>query len=77
MPARAVIVVDSRGKAAVAESGLVEPLLEAGFAVFSVDLRGRGETLGHYGPRYDTNFRLLANQILLGNSCLPVAWPWT
>ncbi len=29
-------------------------------------MRGRGETLGHYGPRYDTNFRLVANQILFG-----------
>ena len=39
---------------------------KAGFAVLAVDLRGRGETLGHYGPRYDTNFRLVANQILMG-----------
>ena len=41
-------------------------MLAAGFAVLAVDVRGRGETLGHYGPHYDTNFRLVANQILLG-----------
>jgi cephalosporin-C deacetylase-like acetyl esterase len=65
-PSRTVILVDSRGKGAVAESGLIEPQLEAGFSVFAVDLRGRGETLGHFRPRWDTNFRLLANQNLFG-----------
>jgi hypothetical protein len=65
-PARVVVIADERGKAAVAESGLVQPLLEAGFALFAVDLRGRGETLGHVGPRFNTNFRLVANQVLFG-----------
>ncbi len=66
-PTRAAIVVDARGKAAVAESGLVAPLLSAGLAVFSVDLRGRGETLGYYRPGvWNTNFRLIANQVLFG-----------
>ena len=67
---RVVIIVDDRGKQAVAESGLVEPLLGAGFAVFSPDLRGRGETLGRVGKEHDNNFRLVANQILFGQ---PVA----
>lgn len=66
LPAKVILIVDDRGKSAIAESGLVPPLLEAGFAVFAVDLRGRGETLGHYSPRYDTNFRLVANQTLFG-----------
>ena len=65
-PARTVIVADSRGKAKVAESGLVPPLVAAGFAVLAVDLRGRGETLGIYRPGLDTNFRLVANQVLFG-----------
>jgi hypothetical protein len=63
---RTIIIVDDRGKVAVAESGLVPPLLAAGFAVVSVDLRGRGETLGLFGPRWNTNFRLLACQVDLG-----------
>jgi hypothetical protein len=61
-----VLIVDDRGKAAVAESGLVPLLLDVRFAVFAADLRGRGETLGRIQPRHDTNFRLLANQVLLG-----------
>ncbi len=65
--ARAAIIVDARGKAAAVESGLVEPLLDAGFAVLSVDLRGRGETLDFYRPGvWNTNFRLVANQVLFG-----------
>jgi cephalosporin-C deacetylase-like acetyl esterase len=66
VPAPAVILVDDRGKQAVAESGLVEPLLGAGYAVMAVDLRGRGETLGRIKPGLDTNFRLVGNQILFG-----------
>jgi cephalosporin-C deacetylase-like acetyl esterase len=69
-PATTVVIVDDRGKGAVAESGLVQPLLEAGFAVFAVDLRGRGETLDKIQGRWDTNFRLVANQVLFGR---PVA----
>lgn len=61
--ARTVVLLDSRGKQAVAESGLIEPLLAAGFAVFSPDLRGRGETLG-VAPR--NSFRLTANQVMFG-----------
>ncbi len=62
-PARTVVMVDSRGKQAVAESGLVQPLIERGLAVLAVDLRGRGETLGRMRPGWDTNFRLVANQV--------------
>ncbi len=65
-PARTIIIVDDRGKEAVATSGLIEPLLHAGFHVFSVDLRGRGETLAWIGRGYNTNFRLVANQVLFG-----------
>ncbi len=65
-PARTVIIADSRGKQAVARSDLVQPLLYSGMAVLAVDLRGRGETLGHMRPEWDTNFRLVANQIEFG-----------
>jgi cephalosporin-C deacetylase-like acetyl esterase len=65
-PARTVIIADSRGKQAVAQSDLVRPLLASGMAVLAVDLRGRGETLGHMTPDWDTNFRLAANQIDFG-----------
>ncbi len=64
--AKTIIIVDDRGKAAVAESGFVQPLLGAGFTVVSVDPRGRGETLGYFGPQWNTNFRLLANQVEFG-----------
>ena len=63
---RTIVIADSRGKQAVAESGLVEPLLAAGFAVFAPDLRGRGETLGHVGAKQTNNFRLIGNQVLFG-----------
>ena len=65
-PARTVIIADSRGKQAVAQSDLVRPLLDDGMAVLAVDLRGRGETLGHMSPDWDTNFRLVANQVEFG-----------
>jgi cephalosporin-C deacetylase-like acetyl esterase len=65
-PVRTVIIADSRGKQAVAQSDLVQPLLESGMAVLAVDLRGRGETLGHMAPEWDTNFRLVANQVEFG-----------
>jgi len=66
-PTRTVIIADAGGKAAAAESGLVQPLLGAGIAVLAVDLRGRGETLGYFRPGvWNTNFRLLANQVLFG-----------
>jgi cephalosporin-C deacetylase-like acetyl esterase len=63
---RTVVIADERGKAAVAESALIEPLLDAGHAVLAVDLRGRGETLGWVRPNYDTNFRLVYSQVLMG-----------
>ncbi len=64
--APAVIVTDRRGKSAVAASRLPDQLLAAGYAVLALDLRGRGETLDRYGPNYDINFRLVANQVLMG-----------
>ncbi|HVT94839.1 MAG TPA: acetylxylan esterase [Bryobacteraceae bacterium] len=63
---KTVVIADGRGKAAVAVSGLVEPLLAAGITVFSPDLRGRGETLGKVGTWQNNNFRLTGNQILFG-----------
>ena len=65
-PRRTVLIVDERGKAAVAASNLVEPLLAHGFAVLSVDLRGRGETLGRIGNTRDNNYHLLWHSILWG-----------
>lgn len=65
-PARTVIIVDDRGKESVATSGWIQPLLKAGFHVLSVDLRGRGETLAWRRPGRNTNFRLVANQVLFG-----------
>jgi glycerophosphoryl diester phosphodiesterase/cephalosporin-C deacetylase-like acetyl esterase len=64
--AKAVILVSGDGKSHVAQSGLVEPLVRAGFVVLSVDLRGRGETLDRFQPRWTINFRLVANQVLFG-----------
>jgi cephalosporin-C deacetylase-like acetyl esterase len=61
-----IVIADSRGKQAVAESGLIEPLLAAGFAVFAPDLRGRGETMGQVGTKQTNNFRLIGNEILFG-----------
>jgi hypothetical protein len=66
VPSKTIIIVDDQGKSAAAQSGLIRPLLAAGFALISIDLRGRGETLGHFGARWNTNFRLLANQVDLG-----------
>ena len=65
-PYRTVIVVDDRGKAAIAESGMVEPLMERSFAVLSVDLRGRGETLGKSGAREDNNFHFAVHSVMWG-----------
>ena len=61
-----VIIVHDRGKQAVATSGLVDPLRKAGLAVLSVDLRGRGETLGTMGPGKDLNFRFAGHSVLWG-----------
>ena len=65
-PARTVIIADSRGKQAVATSDLVRPLLESGMAVFAVNLRGRGESLGRSGASWDLNYRLVSSQIDFG-----------
>ncbi len=65
-PARVIVIVDSHGKATVAESGWVEPLRQAGCAVLALDLRGRGETLGRNQFGWDTNFRLVTNQLNMG-----------
>lgn len=65
-PGNTIVIAGDRGKTAVAESGLVQPLLEAGAVVLAVDVRGRGETLGRIRTGYDTNFRLIANQVLFG-----------
>ncbi len=65
-PHRTVIIVDNRGKTTVAESGIVEPLMERGFAVLSVDLRGRGETLGKSGTREDNNFHFAVHSVMWG-----------
>ena len=64
--AKTIVLLDDRGKAAVAASGFVRPFLAAGYAVVSLDLRGRGETLGLFGARWNINFRLLASQVDLG-----------
>jgi hypothetical protein len=65
-----VLVSDSRGKAAVAESSLVDPLLKAGYAVLAPDLRGRGETLGLRENGRDNNYHLVSHSIMWG---LPLA----
>jgi cephalosporin-C deacetylase-like acetyl esterase len=65
-PHPTLIIVNDKGKTAVAESGMVEPLLDGGFAVLSVDLRGRGETLGRSGTRFDNNFHLAAHSVMWG-----------
>ena len=62
--ARGVIVIAHEGgKAMVAESGMVEPLLKNGYAVLAVDVRGRGETLGRVGDRRDNNYHFVSNGI--------------
>jgi cephalosporin-C deacetylase-like acetyl esterase len=65
-PHHTIIIVSDKGKTAVAESGMVEPLLRRGSAVLSVDLRGRGETLGKSGDRFDNNFHLVAHSVMWG-----------
>ncbi|MCI0421871.1 MAG: hypothetical protein L0312_22015, partial [Acidobacteria bacterium] len=65
-PFPTVVIVDSRGKGAVAESGWVDPLLKRGFAVLSVDLRGRGETLGSVGTRRTNNYHFVVHSLMWG-----------
>lgn len=61
-----LVVADSRGKSAFANTYSPAEWARLGVEVIAVDLRGAGETLGRYGPRYDTHFRLVANQVLAG-----------
>jgi hypothetical protein len=61
-----IIIVDDRGKGAVAESGLVKPLTRAGYAVLSLDLRGRGETLGVFPNQRDNNYHFVLHSIMWG-----------
>jgi cephalosporin-C deacetylase-like acetyl esterase len=65
-PHRTVLIVDHKGKASVAESALVRPLVERGFAVLSVDLRGRGETLGLVENYRDNNYHFAWHSVLFG-----------
>jgi len=65
-PLRTVLVVDDRGKEQVARSGLVQPLVGKGLAVLSVDLRGRGETLGQINPGRDNNYQFAWHSVLWG-----------
>jgi cephalosporin-C deacetylase-like acetyl esterase len=65
-PYRTLIMVNDLGKSAVAESGVVEPLMQRGFAVISVDLRGRGETLGKSDTREDNNFHFAVHSVMWG-----------
>lgn len=69
-PLPTVVIVDSRGKDAVAESAWIAPLIQRGFAVLSVDLRGRGETLGFMGNRQNNNYHFVAHSVMWGH---PVA----
>ncbi len=64
-PKRTIVVLDEAGKGAVAESGLVEPLRNAGNAVLAIDTRGRGETLGVMGNR-DNNYHLISILMMYG-----------
>jgi cephalosporin-C deacetylase-like acetyl esterase len=65
-PARVVLMAGDGGKQAVAASGMVESLLGAGYAVVSVDLRGRGELIVSPVSGRDSNFHLIKNQVLFG-----------
>ncbi len=65
-PAPVLIVADDRGRAQFAQQPMARQLAGAGYAVLAVDLRGRGETLAHFGPEWDGNYRLVSSQILFG-----------
>jgi cephalosporin-C deacetylase-like acetyl esterase len=64
-PRRTILAVEEGGKGAFAESGLIEPLRDAGNAVLAIDTRGCGETLGVMGNR-DNNYHLLSIAIMAG-----------
>lgn len=61
-----VVIADSKGKAAIAESPLLNPLRAAGYAVLAVDLRGRGETLGIRAPGRNNNYHFVSHSIMWG-----------
>ena len=61
-----VLIADAKGKAAVAQSSLLEPLRAAGYAVLAVDLRGRGETLGTRPNGRDNNYHFVSHSIMWG-----------
>jgi dienelactone hydrolase len=61
-----VLIADANGKAAVAQSPLLEPLRAAGYAVLAVDLRGRGETLGLRANGRDNNYHFVSHSIMWG-----------
>jgi pimeloyl-ACP methyl ester carboxylesterase len=61
-----VLIADAKGKAAVAESPLLEPLRAAGYAVLGVDLRGRGETLSTRANGRDNNYHFVSHSTMWG-----------
>lgn len=65
-PVPVAVIVNDQGRSATANSELPAVLLESGYAVMAVDLRGRGETLGRFRPQWNTNFRLVMSQTLMG-----------
>jgi dienelactone hydrolase len=62
-PRGVIVLAHEGGKTDAAQSGMVEPLLQNGYAVLAVDTRGRGETLGRVADRRDNNFHLVSNGI--------------
>jgi hypothetical protein len=64
------VIADSHGKSAVAQSDWIAPLLRGGYAIFAVDLRGRGETLGRRLGGRDSNYHFVSHSIMWGR---PVA----
>jgi hypothetical protein len=62
-PRAVIVVAHESGKAAAAESPMISPLVQNGYAVLAVDLRGRGETLGRTAGRRDNNFHFVSNGI--------------
>jgi hypothetical protein len=62
--ASVILIADSRGKSAVAQSNLIAPLLREGYAIFAVDLRGRGETLGQRLGGRDSNYHFVSHSIM-------------
>ena len=63
---RVVLIADAKGKAALDEQRLVKPLLDAGYAVLAVDLRGRGETLETRANGRDNNYHYVSHSIMWG-----------